>query len=438
MSFETVTFEALYSEPSRNGLTRPKSVRGDGYKMVNMKEIFAFNRICNPDMELVPLNDKEKVAFSLKKGDLLFARQSLVAEGAGKCSIVLDVPDITTFESHLIRTRLDLHKATPLFYYYYFNSPQGKGNVRSLVMQVAAAGIRGSELAKLSIPFPPLETQRKIASILSAYDDLIENNTRRIKILEEMARIVYREWFVNFRFPRHDGRDVPVARLALMPQHTGMQQQTPHRGVSTEMRMVDSPLGMIPEGWEVTPVTEAVEISPRTKVSSEGEKPFVPMGSLSNDSMLISDIETRSGNSGTKFRNGDTLFARITPCLENGKTGFVQFLPNAEATAFGSTEFIVLRSETLCPEYVYLMARSSEFRENAIKSMSGATGRQRVSEKCFEQFFIAQPDAATLEKFSGITTQMFKQIQVLATKNQNLRQTRDLLLPKLISGEVAV
>jgi len=241
---------------------------------------------------------------------------------------------------------------------------------------------------------PPLETQRKIAYILSAYDDLIENNTRRIKTLEEMARMIYRNIVET------------------------------HCNASLQAAMI--------------PVTEAVEVNPKTHVPKDGEKSFVPMSCLSTDSMLISDIEYRTGNSGSKFQNGDTLFARITPCLENGKTGYVQFLPDAEAAAFGSTEFIVLRSKTLCPEYVYLMARSSEFREIAIKSMSGATGRQRVREKCFEQFFIAQPDAITLEKFSGTTAKMFKQIQVLEKKNQNLRQTRDLLLPKLISGEVAV
>jgi len=257
--------------------------------------------------------------------------------------------------------------------------------------------------------FPLLETQRKIASILSAYDDLIENNTRRIKILEEMAQAIYREWFVNFRFPGHE-----------------------------QVRMVDSPLGRVPEGWEVVPVTETVEVKPRTKVPKEGEKPFVPMGALSNDSMLISNVETKEGNSGAKFKNGDTLFARITPCLENGKTGFVQFLPDDEATAFGSTEFIVLRSKTLCPEYVYLMARSNEFRDNAIKSMSGATGRQRVSEKCFDQFVIAQPDQGTLDLFKRHVAPIFRKVHVLSRKNDNLRQTRDLLLPKLISGDVDV
>jgi type I restriction enzyme S subunit len=224
-----------------------------------------------------------------------------------------------------------------------------------------------------------------------------------------MARALYREWFVHFRFPGHESHP----RIA-------------------------SPLGEIPEGWEVKLVTEAVQVNPRVVVPRDGEKPFVPMGCLSNDSMLITDIESRDGNSGTKFQNGDTLFARITPCLENGKTAYVQFLPDAHSVAFGSTEFIVLRSATLTPEFVYCLARSDEFRGVAIKSMSGATGRQRVQERCFEDFQIAQPPLAVLEKFSSIVAPSFRLIYRLHLQIQNLRRTRDLLLPRLLSGQVAV
>jgi type I restriction enzyme S subunit len=262
---------------------------------------------------------------------------------------------------------------------------------------------------QIPVSLPPLPTQRKIAAILSAYDDLIENNTRRIAILEEMAQLLYREWFVHFRFPGYE-----------------------------KIRMVESPLGMIPEGWEMVKVSSAIYIDPQTRLTKEGEKPFVPMGSLSNSSMLIDNIENRTGNSGSKFKNGDTLFARITPCIENGKTGYVQFLPSDEAVAIGSTEFIVLRSRTLCPEYVYLMARSNEFRDTAIKSMSGATGRQRVQTACFDKFLIAQPDLEVLANFSTLISPFFQSIFVLAQKNTNLRRTRDLLLPKLISGEIDV
>src|SRR5258708_22953506 len=162
------------------------------------------------------------------------------------------------------------------------------------------------------------------------------------------------------------------------------------------------------------------------------------MNNVLSVSMLIDSYEMRFGNGGSKFKNDDTLFARITPCLENGKTGYVQFLPSDQAIAFGSTEFIVLRSKTLCSEYVYLMARSNEFRDNAIKSMTGATGRQRVQVSSFDKFLLAQPDTDTLTAFRELVSPLFRNVYILAQNNANLRQTRDLLLPKLISGELDV
>ncbi len=202
--------------------------------------------------------------------------------------------------------------------------------------------------------------------------------------------------------------------------------------------MKKSELGLIPEGWAPKAVSEIVSINPKTKISKEGLKPFVPMAGLSTDSMAIGEIVSKAGNSGAKFKNGDTLFARITPCLENGKTGFVNFLPTPNSVAFGSTEFIVLRSKTVCPEFVYLLARSDPFRDHAIKSMTGATGRQRVRNECFDNFLIAQPDAGILSLFKNAVEPMFLLIKNLGLRNSNLRTQRYLLLPKLISGEIDV
>jgi len=293
------------------------------------------------------------------------------------------------------------------FLYYWL-----KANSYEILGRADEAGhgtkrIQTDRLLSLPIRIPSPLVQHQIASILSAYDDLIENNQRRIKILEEMARSLYREWFVHFRFLGHE-----------------------------KAKMVPSPLGPIPQGWEVKRVPECVDINPRVIVPRDGEKPFVPMGCLSNDSMLIDEIESRHGNSGAKFQNGDTLFARITPCLENGKTGFVQFLPDDQAVACGSTEFIVLRSHTLTPEFVYLLARSDEFRRLAIKSMTGATGRQRVQEQCFNGFRIAEPPRALLDLFSAFVLPSFRLIHSLDLRTHNLRHTRDLLLPRLLSGQV--
>ena len=125
MNWPTTEFQDLYEIPSKNGLTRPARVRGSGYKMINMGELllFAHDRIGDIEMELVPMNDKELSSMLVEKGDLLFARQSLVLVGAGKCSIVREPEEPTTFESHIIRVRLKKEMANPNFYYYYFKSP---------------------------------------------------------------------------------------------------------------------------------------------------------------------------------------------------------------------------------------------------------------------------------------------------------------------------
>lgn len=408
ITYPTRPLEELYAEPSRNGINRPRRTRGAGFKMVNMGELFSYDRIADQEMERVPLTEDEQRRYGLTPGDLLFARQSLVAEGTGKCSIVLRVPQATVFESHLIRVRLDHEEASPLFYYYYFKSPQGKANVQSLVMQVAAAGIRGSELSRLRVPHPPKCTQRKIAAILGAYDDLIENSTRRIAIIEEVLHTIFREWFVEFRFPG-----------------------------SAAIPMVDSDRGPIPRGWQIVPFSAATGIDPKTIVP-KAPHPFVPMSGLSADSMVIGDIETRTSTSGAKFRNCDTLLARITPSIEHGKTGFVQFLPSESDVATGSTEFIVLRSRTLNPYFVYCFARFDDLRQHAIKSMSGASGRQRVQKQCFDNYLFAHPDQATLDNFERVVEPMFREVHVLWSSIHTLRRTRDFLLPRLVSGEVDV
>ncbi len=206
MNWGTIRFGDLYSTESRNGLTKPSKIRGSGYKMINMGELFANDRIYDIPMELAPLKDSEKINAKIEIGDLLFARQSLVLEGAGKCSIVMEVSPLTVFESHLIRVRLDRKRALPMFYYYYFKSPLSP--MASIVSQCAQAGIRGSDLQELNVIFPPLYIQNKIAQILSYYDDLIENNQKQIKLLEEAAQRLYKEWFVDLRFPGHESTPI--------------------------------------------------------------------------------------------------------------------------------------------------------------------------------------------------------------------------------------
>lgn len=153
---------------------------------------------------------------------------------------------------------------------------------------------------------------------------------------------------------------------------------------------------------------------------------------LDSKSFIIQDFI-----SGRRSQNGDTLFAKITPCLENGKTGFVMGLPDREVVG-GSTEFIVLRSKALTPHYVYCLARSYYFRQTAILSMNGADGRQRVDEDKLKATKVVQPAKKVLEQFEKIVSPIFEQVHCLTAENDNLIKQRDLLLPRLMSGKLEV
>ena len=369
-------------------------------------------------MDLVPMTPSEIDRFGIEQWDLLFARQSLVAEGAGKCSIVLQVPEITTFESHLIRVRLNPAMADPLFYYYYFQSPAGKGNMQSIVMQVAAAGIRASELATLPVPRPALAQQRRIGSILSAYDDLIENNTRRIAILEEMARRIYDEWFVRFRFLGHEG-----------------------------VRMVESELGLAPEGWAVANVVDlAVVYRGRSYKGSEladvGGRPFVNLKCMDRDGgFRSSGLKRYTGEfkESHTVRPGDMVMGITDMTQERrivARVGRVSPL-DADFGVF-SMDLVRIASRGVYPEpYLYAMFRWSGFADEVKQHANGANVLHLLPAR-IEEFRLICPSPELATRFANLMAPMLALCDTLEQKNANLRETRDLLLPKLISGALDV
>lgn len=208
MSWPEVDFESLFAAPSRNGVYKSKDHHGSGVPIVNMGELFAFNRIGNQPMSLIRMSDAEMDKSGLIDGDLLFGRRSLVEEGAGKCSIVYKPAGPLTFESSIIRVRLDRAIADPEFFFNYFRSPIGRSRIRAIVGGAAVKGIRGSDLKLIKVHVPPLDEQIAIRQVVALYDDLIATNQRRIALLEDAARRLYREWFVHLRFPGHES--VPV------------------------------------------------------------------------------------------------------------------------------------------------------------------------------------------------------------------------------------
>ncbi len=168
-----MAFGELHSQPLRNGVYKTAGFHGRGVRIVNMGEMFAFDFISDQKMSRVDLTRPEISENSLFNGDLLFGRRSVIKSGAGKCSIVIEPPDLMTFESSIIRVRLDQTRAEPLFYYYFFQSPAGRCRVRDIITGTNVKGIRGSELKRLPVPVPPLFEQRAIAAALGDVDGLI-------------------------------------------------------------------------------------------------------------------------------------------------------------------------------------------------------------------------------------------------------------------------
>ena len=259
-------------------------------------------------------------------------------------------------------------------------------------------------LKRLKCDVPTIKQQQYIIDLLSAYDNLIEVNNKRIKMLEQMAENLYKEWFVRFRFPAHE--------------NAGFKNG-------------------LPKGWLRKRADEVMYFNPTLPIGNQSSFTIIPMEALSTTSMVLDSKSfiIQDYISGRRSQNGDTLFAKITPCLENGKTGFVMGLPDGEVLG-GSTEFIVLRSKALTPHYVYCLARSYYFRQTAILSMNGADGRQRVDENKLKSTKVIQPEKEALEQFEKLVSPFFDQIHCLDGENDNLIKQRDLLLPSLMSGKL--
>jgi putative specificity protein s len=299
---------------------------------------------------------------------------------------------------------IDETKAYYEFVYYQLVTLYEK--MVSLKNGGAQPNLNAAIIKSIEIKLPPLKTQRYIADILSSYDNLIENNQKQIKLLEEVAQRLYKEWFVDLHFPGHENT-----------------------------KIVDG----VPEGWNWCKLEDAIQFDPKVTLTKERMKQFVPMSALSTSSMVLdeSQFTETTTNSGSKFQNGDTLLARITPCLENGKTAYVSGLESDEGTV-GSTEYIVMRAKTINSYMVYLLARTDDFRQSAINSMSGSDGRQRVKSDKLKMLDYLQPTSELVEKFENVEEPIFEKIYRLSKQMQQARQARDLLLPKLMSGEVEV
>ena len=173
--------------------------------------------------------------------------------------------------------------------------------------------------------------------------------------------------------------------------------------------------------WKEYKLKDIIKLNPKESIKKGSIVKKISMDMLEPFTKNISGYEETQFTSGTKFRNGDTLLARITPCLENGKTAYVDIL-NGDEVAFGSTEYIILRKREGISdkEYIYYLSISPEFRDKAIKSMNGSSGRQRVQKDVLEESTIKLPSLQEQKKIVKVLSDLDKKIQVNNKINHNL------------------
>lgn len=381
-------------------------------------------RFNDSDFVFVSEHTAQRLCRSLcSAGDIVFTKKGTLGQTAL-------VPGYARYRQYLLssnqmRLTVDRSVADPLFVYYYVSSPASRAKI---IRDSEATGVPKTNLAYLRdfpILLPSLAEQRGIATLLGALDDKIELNRKMSATLEAMARALFKAWFVDFD---------PVRAKA----------EGSNPGLPDEVRALfpdsfeDSELGELPKGWEARPLPEAVEVNPTISLNGVSEAPYLDMANVPTSGYAVGRVITRAVSSGSRFQNGDTLVARITPCLENGKTAFVDFLAEGQV-GWGSTEFIVLRPRGPLPaEYGYLLARSEGFRSFAIAKMTGSSGRQRVPVDALVSFFVAMPPSVVSNALASIVQPMFKRISAASRESRTLAMLRDALLPKLISGEIRV
>lgn len=301
----------------------------------------------------------------------------------------------------------------------------------------------------ISVTIPKLSEKRvSIGHFLRHFDQKINLSLNINQSLEQMSQTLFKSWFVDFD-PVIDnaldtGNPIPEALQSRAELRQKVRSSADFKPLLVEIRSLfpsefeETELGWVPKGWTLKSVAKSININPSIKLPKNKIAKYVDMKSLPTQGYSISDIIEKPYSGGAKFQNNDTLFARITPCLENGKTGFVDFLDEKE-TAFGSTEFIVMRG-TPQVHYLYVacLARENNFRLHAIQNMVGSSGRQRVQNSCFDSFYIAIPTPAVMSLFSGKVSSYFDKMYFCNLENKSLTALRDTLLPKLISGELSL
>jgi len=363
--------------------------------------------ISKGEKNITEIGLKNSSAKLLPKGTILLSTRAPI----GYLAIAKN--PVTTnqgFRSLVVKS----NKVNNLFLYYLL-----KINIDKLKQNASGATfgeLSGSTLKSIIFLFPPIDTQKKIAAILSAYDDLIENNTRRIKILEEMSRTIYNEWFVKFRFPGHE-----------------------------KVKMVNSELGKIPEGWKVLKlgdILSEIESGKRPKggvgeisngIPSIGAENILGLGQYDYSKEKYVPLEFFNTMNKGIIKHKDILLYKDGAKIGR-KSMFRDGFPHKHC-CINEHVFILRTKEIHMQNYLHFWL-DQDWMTERIKNLNTNAAQPGINQNGVKSLPFLKPNIETVERFDDIVEHLLKQIFSLAKKQRILQLTRDILLPKLINGEI--
>ena len=320
-------------------------------------------------------------------GDIIISMMGTI----GFVDIVPNDIDKGIMDSHLLRIRIDENVIDRKFLLYALKSNVIQNQIDSLSVGTIMPGLSSRVIKMIRIPKPPLFEQRAIAGVLSSLDDKIDLLHRQNKTLESLAEALFRQWFVEGT-----------------------------------------------KGGKFSCITELIDINPTRKLPKGQVAPYLEMANVSTTVFHPNDWYDREFTSGMKFVNGDTLIARITPCLENGKSTYVTFLNDGQV-GWGSTEYLVFHSKgSLHPFFTYALAKCSDFRDYAEGCFEGSSGRQRVNVDHLTNYKIHIPEDSVIQEFNSMMEAVAPKLHLNFMQIRTLERKRDTLLPKLISGDIHI
>ena len=320
-----------------------------------------------------------------EEGDLILAREAPV----GNVSIIMDGQRVCLGQRVvLIKPKREL--VDPHFLTYYLLSAEVQHRLKNHANGAVVAHLNVSDIRNLWVTLPELEEQVAIGKILRSIDDKIELNRQINDNLEQQAQTAFNSIIANYS----ECETIKLSEIADLNPKRSITKGTVARSI--EMAQLPTS-GSFPSGWDI-----------------------------------------KEYNGGMKFQNGDTLMARITPCLENGKVAYINFLKDNEV-AFGSTEYIVISSKgTIASEVFYFLTRNNDFVDFAVKNMNGSSGRQRVSAETIGTYELPIISAEDITILETIAKEALNKIKYNSLENIRLSEMRDTLLPRLMSGELKI